>query len=92
VIVVKFGGTSVGDAEAIGRAAEIVRGRIAGRPLVVVSAMAGVTNALVALAEQASKGHLAGALGAVEGLASGTSPPPARSSPTRRPEAPWQPS
>jgi aspartokinase len=30
VIVVKFGGTSVGDAAAIGRAAEIVRGRMPG--------------------------------------------------------------
>ncbi len=68
MIVVKFGGTSVGDADAIGRAAEIVRGRTPGRPLVVVSAMAGVTNALLALAEQASKGHLVGAVRAVEGL------------------------
>jgi aspartate kinase len=68
VIVVKFGGTSVGDADAIGRAAAIVRGRLPGRPLVVVSAMAGVTNALIALAEQASKGHLVGALRAVQGL------------------------
>lgn len=68
MIVVKFGGTSVGDADAIGRAADIVRGRAPGRPLVVVSAMAGVTNALVALAEQASSGHLLGALRGVEGL------------------------
>lgn len=68
MIVVKFGGTSVGDAEAIGRAAEIVRGRLAGRPLVVVSAMSGVTNALLAVAEQAAKGHLVGALRAVESL------------------------
>ena len=68
MIVVKFGGTSVADAEAIGRAADVVRGRAAGRPLVVVSAMAGVTNALIALAEQASNGHLLGALRAVEGL------------------------
>lgn len=68
MIVLKFGGTSVGDVEAIGRATDIVRGRTAGRPLVVVSAMAGVTNTLVALAEQASKGHLVGALRAVEQL------------------------
>jgi aspartate kinase len=68
VIVVKFGGTSVGDAAAIGRAAEIVRGRMPGRPLVVVSAMAGVTNALIGIAEQASRGHLVGAVQAVEGL------------------------
>jgi aspartate kinase len=68
VIVVKFGGTSVGDAAAIGRAAEIVRGRMPGRPLVVVSAMAGVTNALIGIAEQASRGHLVGAVQAVEAL------------------------
>jgi aspartate kinase len=68
VIVVKFGGTSVGDAGAIQRATAIVRGRLGRRPIVVVSAMAGVTNELLALAEQASHGHLIGALRAVEGL------------------------
>ena len=68
MIVVKFGGTSVGDADAIRRAAEIVRGRLPRRPIVVVSAMAGVTNTLLALAEQASKGQLIGALSAVESL------------------------
>ena len=68
MIVVKFGGTSVGDPEAIARAAEIVRGRLVARPLVVVSAMAGVTNALLALAEQAARGHLVGALSAVAAL------------------------
>jgi aspartate kinase len=68
VIVVKFGGTSVGDAAAIERAAGIVRGRLPGRPLVVVSAMAGVTNALLAIAEQAAKGHLVGAVRGVEAL------------------------
>src|SRR5207248_6166683 len=68
LIVVKFGGTSVGDAEAIERAASIVRGRLPGRPVVVVSAMAGATNALLSLAEQASKGQLIGAARAVESL------------------------
>ena len=62
MIVVKFGGTSVGDAAAIERATEIVRGRAARRPLVVVSALAGTTNALLAIAEQAEKGQLIGAL------------------------------
>src|SRR5688500_19734198 len=38
------------------------------QPLVVVSAMAGVTNDLLGLADQASHGHLIGALRAVEGL------------------------
>ena len=68
MIVIKFGGTSVGDAEAIRRGAEIVRGRLARQPVVVVSALAGTTNALIAIAEQAAKGHLIGAMRAVEAL------------------------
>ena len=68
MIVVKFGGTSVGDAAAIERATEIVRGRLPRRPLVVVSALAGTTNALFAIAEQAEKGQLIGAIRGVETL------------------------
>ena len=68
MIVVKFGGTSVGDAAAIERATDIVRGRLARQPLVVVSALAGTTNALLSIAEQAEKGQLIGALRGVEGL------------------------
>jgi aspartate kinase len=68
VIVLKFGGTSVGDAEAIARTGRIVASRVDKGPIVVVSALAGVTNALIALAEQAAKGHLIGAIRAVEGL------------------------
>jgi aspartate kinase len=68
VIVLKFGGTSVGDAEAIDRAAAIVRGRMPGRPCIVVSAMGGATNALLALGEQAASGHLIGAARGVEAL------------------------
>jgi len=68
MIVVKFGGTSVGDAAAIERATEIIRGRLARRPLVVVSALAGATNSLLAIAEQAGKGQLIGALRGVEAL------------------------
>jgi len=68
VIVVKFGGTSVGDAEAIGRAASIVEGRLDRQPVVVVSALGGATNALLAVGEQAAKGHLIGALRGVETL------------------------
>ena len=68
MIVLKFGGTSVGDAEAIARTGRIVSTRVDQGAVVVVSALAGVTNALIALAEQAAKGHLIGALGAVEGL------------------------
>ena len=68
MIVVKFGGTSVGDAEAIRRAAAIVDSRRAQQPLVVVSAMAGVTNALLALADQSARGQLIGAIRSVEGI------------------------
>ena len=68
MIVVKFGGTSVGDAEAIKRAAAIVVSRRERRPIVVVSAMAGVTNALLAIAEQSSRGQLIGAIRNIEGL------------------------
>jgi aspartate kinase len=47
VIVMKFGGTSLADAARIRAAAEIVRGRVPRRPVVVVSALAGVTDLLV---------------------------------------------
>jgi aspartate kinase len=68
VIVVKFGGTSVGDAEAIERTAEIVKGRLDRQPVVVVSALSGATNSLLAIGEQSAKGHLIGALRGVETL------------------------
>lgn len=68
MIVVKFGGTSVGDADAIRRAASIVASRREAHPVVVVSAMAGVTNALLAIAEQAARGQLIGAIRSVEAL------------------------
>ncbi|MES1259175.1 MAG: aspartate kinase [Gemmatimonadota bacterium] len=66
MIVMKFGGTSVGDATAIRRGAEIVRGRIDRKPVVVVSAMSGVTNALFAIANDAIDGRLGAALDSVE--------------------------
>ena len=50
MIVMKFGGTSVQDAAAINNAAEIVLGRVDRAPVVVVSAMAGVTEALLRVA------------------------------------------
>ena len=45
MIVAKFGGTSVADAAAIGRSIEIVRSRSGDQPIVVVSALARVTDA-----------------------------------------------
>jgi aspartate kinase len=68
VIVCKFGGTSVGDAEAIARTASIIRARRDRQPVVVVSALAGTTNTLLQIAEQSARGQLIGALRAVEGL------------------------
>jgi aspartate kinase len=66
VIVVKFGGTSVGDADAIRRATEVVASRANRSPVVVVSAVSGTTTELLALAEQAARGQLIGALRSVE--------------------------
>lgn len=68
MIISKFGGTSVADAAAIVRTAEIVRGRLARRPIVVVSALAGVTNALLAVARQASEGNFISAVSSVQAL------------------------
>jgi aspartate kinase len=52
--VMKFGGTSVGEAAAIGRVVEIVRqGARESSLLVVVSAMSGVTNRLLEAAQEA---------------------------------------
>lgn len=48
ITVLKFGGTSVQDAEAIRRLVKIVESR-SGQRLVVVSALAGITNSLVEL-------------------------------------------
>ena len=68
MIVVKFGGTSVADAAAIRRAAAIVGSRVDRRPIVVVSALAGVTNTLLAIAAQSSDGHLIAAQSSVRQL------------------------
>jgi aspartate kinase len=56
MIVMKFGGTSVQDAQAITRVASIVKGRAAQRPVVVVSAMAKVTDQLLNMARAAGAG------------------------------------
>ena len=64
LIVMKFGGTSVEDQTAIRRTAAIVAGRVAlgKQPVVVVSAMAKVTDQLLRAAETAVQGDRAGAL------------------------------
>jgi aspartate kinase len=62
MIVMKFGGTSVGDTRAIERVAGIVRGRLKQKPVIVVSAMARVTDQLLAMARAAGSGDSATAL------------------------------
>jgi aspartate kinase len=52
----KFGGTSVKDAEAFARVASIVGGQVSVSPVVVTSAMAKVTDALLAAFELAKSG------------------------------------
>lgn len=56
MIVCKFGGTSVADAGAIRRLIGILRARLPEQPVVVVSALAGVTDALLALADPVHAG------------------------------------
>jgi len=56
MIVMKFGGTSVEDAAAIERAAGMVRERVPEKPVVVVSALAQVTDQLLAMARAAGSG------------------------------------
>jgi aspartate kinase len=56
MIVMKFGGTSVQDAEAIDHAATIVKARLPQKPVVVVSAMAKVTDQLLTMARAAGAG------------------------------------
>ena len=52
----KFGGTSVEDAAAIDRVSKIVKSRMPERPFVVVSAMAKMTDQLLAIAAAAGQG------------------------------------
>ena len=57
MIIMKFGGTSVGSADAIRQVADIVKSHYRLQPLVVVSAMSKVTDTLRSIAEEACKGH-----------------------------------
>ena len=57
IVVSKFGGTSVADFDAMNRSADIVLSDANVR-LVVLSASAGITNLLVALAEGLEPGEL----------------------------------
>ncbi|MBS3100880.1 lysine-sensitive aspartokinase 3 [Candidatus Woesearchaeota archaeon] len=58
----KFGGTSVGNAERIRNTAEIVKSNAKKHPVVVVSAVAKMTDALIRLANECSEGKGAATL------------------------------
>ena len=60
MIVMKFGGTSVESADAIERVAKIVASRSRRSPIVVVSAVAKVTDQLVAMGHKAAAGERTG--------------------------------
>lgn len=69
MLVMKFGGTSVGSADRMTQVLQIVRDKSAGKPAVVVlSAMSGVTNALIDGANCALSHKLDEALAKVEWL------------------------
>lgn len=58
MIVMKFGGSSVGAPERIARVVDIVKGRLPRKPVIVVSAFRGVTDELLGLGADALKGDL----------------------------------
>src|ERR1044072_7156142 len=66
--IMKFGGASVADADAFANVSSIVKVAEKQRPVVVVSAIAGCTNALLASVERAREGELRGARWLVEDL------------------------
>ncbi len=68
VVVMKFGGTSVEDTAAIRRLIGIVQSRLSAQVVVVVSALARVTDQLLEAGNAAAKGHLGSALATVRDI------------------------
>jgi aspartate kinase len=68
VVVMKFGGTSVEDPSAVRRLVDIVETRLGAQPVVVVSALARVTDQLLEAGRAASKGRLGSALATVRDI------------------------
>jgi len=64
--VMKFGGTSVADAQAFENVARIVSTRLTSVPVVIVSAMSGVTDALLASTRTAKEGKSEQAIASLE--------------------------
>ena len=58
MIVMKFGGTSVGDAKIIMEVAEIIKSKLSQKPVIVVSAVKTVTNLLIDLAQKSAEGDI----------------------------------
>ncbi len=68
MIVMKFGGTSVMDSEAVERLVKIVGRNSSQKTVVVVSALAGVTDSLIKIAREAVKGQAGKALNLPEAI------------------------
>jgi aspartate kinase len=68
MVVMKFGGSSVQNAETMDRVADLIRRRMRRRPVIVVSAFAGVTDRLLALGRVAASGQGEEALAQVHSL------------------------
>jgi aspartate kinase len=68
MITMKFGGTSVGDIPRLKEVTEIVRADINRRPVVVASAMSGVTNLLLSTAQSALRNETGKVREAIETL------------------------
>ena len=68
VVVMKFGGTSVEDAAAIRRLISIVQSRRDAQPVIVVSALARVTDQLLESGRAAATGRLGAALASVRDI------------------------
>src|SRR6201984_2388926 len=66
--VMKFGGTSVEDAAAIRRLIGIVESRLGAKPVLIISALAKVTDQLLEAGNAAAKGHLGSALATVRNI------------------------
>jgi aspartate kinase len=68
MIVMKFGGTSLGQAERMKKVAELVINETSSRKIVVLSALSGTTNNLVAIGELLHSGIKDGATKQIENL------------------------
>ena len=62
MIVMKFGGTSVANSDAVTRVISTVRGRLGEKPVVVVSALSKVTDLLYKISDEAARRNRSGAM------------------------------